>query len=167
MEQQQQQQVASIGEALIKNPSSDFLSRRLSEAEAKLATLEDELPAAEAWQVELEARHAALLDDSTAFRKLAGTTDTATRMQLQAAIRRKVKSITFNFRGHLLDAPEFNFRVRWLDPEFPAGECVMAWIEFINGAKRILAFTTDCVRAVWIHEKDEVPAGPPEAWRKK
>jgi len=158
--------VEKIADALIES-RSPTLTRRLSEAEAKLATLEDELPAAEAWQAELEARHAALLDDSVAFGKLAGTTDTATRTQLQAEIRRKVKSITFNFRGHLLDAPEFNFRVRWLDPEFPAGECVMAWIEFINGAKRILAFTTDCVRAVWIHEKDEVPAGPPEAWRKK
>jgi DNA invertase Pin-like site-specific DNA recombinase len=152
--EQQQQQVASIGEALIKNPSSDFLSRRLSEVEAKLATLEDELPAAEAWQVELEARHAALLDDSTAFRKLAGTTDTATRMQLQAAIRRKVKSITFNFRGHLVDTPEF-----------PAGEHVVAWIEFVNGAKRALAFSADHVGAFWVHGKDETPAGPPEAWR--
>jgi len=45
-------------------------SRRLAEAETKLATLEDELPAAEAWQVELEARHASLLDDSIAFNKL-------------------------------------------------------------------------------------------------
>jgi len=90
----EQQQVASIGEALIKNPSFDFLSRRLSEAEAKLATLEDELPAAEAWQVELDGRHAALLDDSIAFGKLAGATDTATRRQLQAEIRRKIKSIT-------------------------------------------------------------------------
>src|SRR5262249_17572934 len=79
----EQQRVASIGKALIKNPSSDFLSQQLTEAEAKLATLEDELPAAEAWQAELEARHAALLDDSVAFGKLAGATDTATRMQLQ------------------------------------------------------------------------------------
>jgi DNA invertase Pin-like site-specific DNA recombinase len=165
--EQETARVEKIADALIDAAKSPTLTRRLAEAETKLATLEDELPAAEAWQVELEARHAALLDDSIAFAKLAGATDTATRMQLQAEIRRKVKSITFNFRGHLLDAPEFNFRVRWLDPEFPAGECVMAWIEFINGAKRILAFTTDCVRAVWIHEKDEVPAGPPEAWRKK
>ena len=42
-----------------------------------------------------------------------------------------MKSITFNFRGRLLDTPEF-----------PAGEHVVAWIEFINGAKRALAFTT-------------------------
>jgi hypothetical protein len=43
----------------------------------------------------------------------------------------------------------------------------VAWIEFINGAKRALAFTAERVSAVWIHEKDEIPAGPPEAWRKK
>jgi hypothetical protein len=114
------------------------------------------LPAAEAWQVELEARHAALLDDSIAFGKLAGATDTATRMQLQAEIRRKVKSIRFNFQGGLLDTPEF-----------PAGEHVVAWIEFVNGAKRALTFTHEHVGAFWVHGKNEMPAGPPAAWRKK
>src|SRR5215470_12724587 len=74
---------------VIKPGQSPTLTRRLAEAEAKLATLEEELPAAEAWQVELEARHASLLDDSVAFGKPAGATDAATRMQLQADIRRK------------------------------------------------------------------------------
>jgi hypothetical protein len=156
----EQQQVASVGKALIKNPSSDFLSQQLTEAEAKLATLEDELPAAEAWQAELEVRHAALLDDSIAFGKLAGATDAATRTQLQAEIRRKVKSITFNFRGRMNLNPEWD--------AFPANEPqVVCWMEFVNGAKRALAFTPDHVGAFWVHGKDETPAGPPEAWGKK
>jgi DNA invertase Pin-like site-specific DNA recombinase len=153
-------QVKQIGVAFIKNPSSNFLSQQLTETEAKLAELEDELPAAEAWQCELEARHAALLDDSTAFKKLAGATDTATRMQLQAAIRRKVKSITFNFRGRMKLNPEWD--------AFPADKPqVVCWIEFVNGAKRALGFTEEHVVAFWVHGKDETPAGPPEAWRKQ
>jgi hypothetical protein len=94
--------------------------------------------------------------DSVAFKKLAGVTDTATRMQLQAEIRRKVKSITFNFRGHLLDTPEF-----------PAGKHVVAWIEFVNGAKRAMTFTPDHIGVFWVHGEHETPAGPPEAWGKK
>lgn len=118
------------------------------------------MPAVEAWQVELEARHAALLDDSVAFSKLAGATDAATRMQLQAEIRRKVKSITFNFRGHLNLNPEWD--------AFPADEPqVICWIEFVNGAKRAMAFTPDHVGVFWVHGPNETPAGPPEAWRKK
>jgi hypothetical protein len=131
-------------------------SRRLAEAETKLATLEDELPAAEAWQVELEAPHAALLDDSIAFNKLVDATDTATRMQLQAEIRRKVKSITFNFKGRIIDTPDF-----------PAGEHAEAWIEFVNDAKRGMAFTPDHVGAFWVQGKDETPAGPPDARKNK
>jgi hypothetical protein len=110
-------------------------------------------------KAELEARHAALLDDSVAFKKLAGTTDTATRMQLQAEIRRKVKSITFNFKGRMNLNPEWE--------AFPADEPkAVCWIEFINGAKRALAFTADRVGVFWVHDKDETPAGPPDAWRK-
>ena len=154
--EQGQQQVESIGEALIKNPSSDFLSCRLSEGESKLAELKAELPAAESRLTELEARHAALLDNSVAFKRLAGTTDTAIRMQLQGAIRRKVKSITFNFRGRAIDTPEF-----------PAGEHAEAWIEFVNGAKRILTFGAGHYGAWWLHSEDEEPAGPPDGWQKE
>jgi hypothetical protein len=140
--EQEQQRVASIGQALIKSPSSDYLAGQLAEAETKLAALEDELPAAEAWQVELEARHAALLDDSTAFKKLAGATDAATRMQLQAEIRRKVKSITFNFKGRMNLNPEWD--------AFPADKPqVVCWIEFVNGAKRGMKFTPDRVGVFW------------------
>jgi DNA invertase Pin-like site-specific DNA recombinase len=153
--EQETAKVEKIADALI-DAKSPTLTRRLAEAETKLTTLEDELPAAEAWLAELEVRHAALLDDSIAFTKLAGPTDTATRMQLQAEIRRKVKSITFNFRCQLLDTPEF-----------PTNEQVVACIEFVNGAKRGLPFTADRVGAFWIHGKDETPAGPPEAWRKQ
>jgi hypothetical protein len=67
-----------------------------------------------------------------------------------------VKSITFNFQGHFIDTPEF-----------PAGEHTEAWIEFVNGAKRAMTFTEDHVGVMWIHGKDEAPAGPPEGWRKK
>ena len=37
----------------------------------------------------------------------------------------------------------------------------MAWIEFINGAKRALAFTPDRVGVFWVYGKNETPAGPP------
>ena len=52
---------------------------------------------------------------------------------------RRVKSITFNFQGRVVDTPDF-----------PAGERAEAWIEFVNGAKRMLAFSVSHRGAFWI-----------------